>query len=67
MNVVTCSSHSNEVHRNEAVTRLSAKGVCWVCMEQLPRSKLGMVRTSKDEFESLEDEAQHSPTQSNTA
>lgn len=43
--------------RKNGSTGGCGKGVCWLCMESLPRSKLGMVRTSKDEFESLEDEA----------
>lgn len=33
------------------------KGVCWVCMEREPRSKFGMVRTTREEFESLEESA----------
>mmetsp|Transcript_91190 Transcript_91190/g.203587 ORF Transcript_91190/g.203587 Transcript_91190/m.203587 type:complete len:293 (+) Transcript_91190:677-1555(+) len=33
------------------------KGVCWACMESRPRSELGMVRTSKEEFEGLEGDA----------
>mmetsp|Transcript_3090 Transcript_3090/g.6936 ORF Transcript_3090/g.6936 Transcript_3090/m.6936 type:complete len:957 (+) Transcript_3090:60-2930(+) len=32
-----------------------SKGVCWSCMESLPRAQLGMVRTTREEFESLED------------
>lgn len=33
------------------------KGVCWSCMATGSREALGMVRTTKDEFESLEDGA----------
>eukprot|EP00927_Polykrikos_kofoidii_P047370 TRINITY_DN41488_c0_g1_i1.p1 TRINITY_DN41488_c0_g1~~TRINITY_DN41488_c0_g1_i1.p1 ORF type:complete len:1205 (+),score=272.45 TRINITY_DN41488_c0_g1_i1:69-3683(+) len=33
------------------------KGVCWTCMETRPRKELGIVRTTKEEFASLEDEA----------
>mmetsp|Transcript_66057 Transcript_66057/g.176836 ORF Transcript_66057/g.176836 Transcript_66057/m.176836 type:complete len:364 (+) Transcript_66057:2-1093(+) len=30
-----------------------SQGVCWECMESRPRSELGMVRTTRDELESL--------------
>mmetsp|Transcript_91937 Transcript_91937/g.256122 ORF Transcript_91937/g.256122 Transcript_91937/m.256122 type:complete len:1055 (-) Transcript_91937:12-3176(-) len=33
------------------------QGVCWVCMESRPRSELGMVRTTREELESLEEGA----------
>lgn len=33
------------------------KGVCWACMESRPRAEFGMVRTTKEEFDSLEDKA----------
>jgi len=32
-------------------------GVCWACMESQPRSTFGIVRTTKEEFDSLEDKA----------
>merc|ERR1712217_661469 len=31
------------------------EGVCWSCMESAPRSVLGMVRTTKEEFTALDD------------
>jgi len=33
------------------------EGVCWRCMKRAPRESFGQVRTTKEEFESLEEEA----------
>lgn len=43
--------------RRKNDVRGCGQGVCWVCMERRPRSELGMVRTSREEFESLEEGA----------
>jgi len=32
-------------------------GICWRCMKRAPRENFGKVRTTKEEFESLEDDA----------
>merc|ERR1712066_1104282 len=32
-------------------------GVCWRCMKRAPRESFGQVRTTKEEFESLEEDA----------
>lgn len=32
-------------------------GVCWACMASRPRAELGMVRTTREEFESLKEDA----------
>lgn len=33
------------------------EGVCWRCMKRAPRESFGKVRTTKEEFESLEEDA----------
>jgi len=33
------------------------EGICWRCMKRAPRESFGKVRTTKEEFESLEDDA----------
>jgi len=33
------------------------QGVCWTCMDSRPRADFGMVRTTREEFESLDKEA----------
>jgi len=44
--------------RQRGKSRLGCcQGVCWSCMETRPRAELGMVRTTKMEFASLEDDA----------